>query len=106
MRFKGCLYYKKTNSGNIVGEWINNEEILVSATYSNFINNLQNDPSQFPGNYTAIWNEGTDTICGTLIITETANPNVLELSYPENNLRGVGFIADNILIAYFEKINI
>jgi hypothetical protein len=95
----GSFYFKKTNSGNLIGEFTNNK-LKKILTESATINHEEID--KFEGEYTSSWHQNNTSILVNLTIKLDGLKYVLEWGKDNNTLfKGEGFNVNNILIGHY-----
>ncbi len=97
--FVGSFYFKQTNTGNLIGEFINNESFDIHVESAKLVN----DQQLFVGTYTSTWFDETLHLA-TLIISRVGNKFNLDWTDSKSiNYEGQGFIADDMLIGYYRR---
>jgi hypothetical protein len=100
----GQFYLKKTDNGNIIGEFSNN---LSDGVYS-MSGDLLNGESGFTGAYRVTWREKNEAIFSYLEISYLYENNKLfKLIWKDNKKKdifeGEGMLSDNLLIGNYRS---
>ncbi len=104
----GSFFFKKTQNGNLIGEFSNNQSDIISTESAD-----RTDPSDFSdfvGVYNATWQQNGETFFRTLSISLKQNNlhRIYELRWVDSNRHptfyGEGFLVENILIGHY-RIN-
>lgn len=98
--FNGVFYFEKTNNFNLIGEFSNNESIII-MTESAIGNNVSND---FEGEYTSTW---FDFIGNEANLVITKNGRKYKLTWFKNGetlFIGEGFVTEHKLIGFYKKV--
>lgn len=103
----GRFYFKKTQTGNLVGEFSHNGSV-TNFTESADINDYNKD---FIGIYYTTWQENSEPHSANLKIEFKPNTGdrIYKLSWTENDTElffGEGFLCDNILIGDYRNFKI
>ncbi len=99
----GSFYFKKTTSGNLIGEFTNNNhETIFSESCDLKI--LQKDLASFEGTYLSTWQEESESILMELEIMRNSNQMKYYLIWTLANepiFKGEGFLVDDLLIGHY-----
>ena len=98
--FMGCFYFKKTSSGSLLGEFINNDDTKINIEAATQISNSFN----FIGTYNCIWNDGTLKNADLTVTLKSSGRYKLEWVGKPINYYGEGIIIDDILMGYYSAI--
>lgn len=95
--FVGSFYFKQTTTGNLLGEFINNDSTIINVESAV----LTSIKGAFIGTYDSIWNDGT-LHSAKLEITKVHNKFIVEWTDVSSyNYEGQAMIVDNILTGYY-----
>ncbi len=104
MNLVGHFYFKKTSSGNLIGEFSNNTLTTVQTESSDEIKSLKNEINKsFIGNYKSTWfeNKASNLLELVISIKPNSNENIFILKWQNKKgidiFSGEGFIVDNML---------
>lgn len=106
----GRFFFKKTNNGNIIGEFSNNRINFISSESADIQNH--NDPSNFIGIYNTTWQEQENPSFAKLTISfkQNTSDRIYKLEWTEQNgeliFIGEGFVFENSLIGDYRNFNI
>ena len=107
----GCFYFKKTDSGNLLGEFINdynnNDKIYTESADADLKKNK--NKSDFEGDYTSTWQEDDSPMIMDLKIRKKKGSDKYELTWTDKTqtvFTGDGFISDNKMVGYYKTLNI
>jgi hypothetical protein len=114
----GRFYFKKTSSGNLIGEFSNNacnrnytESAVLKSQIPDDAGPEKADEGEFAGDYSSTWfDEKSGSVLAELNISKRPNcKNIFSLKWSGKNISfwGEGMISDGILIGDyrdFEKI--
>lgn len=103
----GRFYFKKTNNGNLIGEYSNygmNENLTESAD----LIKPENSRDHFEGEYVTTWREDDLAILADLIIEQKpeSRGQIFDLQWLSENkvlYTGQGFLCDDILIGDYQS---
>lgn len=108
MSVKGWFYLKKTTTGNLIGEFSNNDLNIVLTECANLINSEANS---FIGEYNSVWSESNTSDRYRLkIYLKSNSSSIYKLEWRnENNnntlvYQGEGFLVDGFLIGRYESV--
>ena len=97
--FVGSFYFKQTITGNLIGEFINNDSFDVHVESAKRVN----DQQLFEGTYDSTWFDETLHLA-TLTISRVGNKFNLEWNDSKSiHYEGQGFIVDSMLIGYYRR---
>lgn len=103
--FIGRFYFKRTKTGNLIGEYSNSEMTEVRTESSNAISESQS----FVGKYQSIWSDGTDSTSAILSINYKPHTNnrIYSLEWTNSSgkilYKGEGMLVDDILIGDYRN---
>jgi hypothetical protein len=100
----GCFYFKKTSSGNLIGEFTKQSLGYVSSESVDFISGNE---SSFIGTYQSTWGERGNAECGELTIKQVENTRKFSLIWVQPNgdtFEGEGFLVDGMLIGAYRNV--
>jgi len=104
----GRFYFKRTQNGNLIGEFSNNFSSSNSTESADAITRT----TDFIGNYETTWGERASAVFGNLSITYKPGSGdsiyILEWTDEENNKMfiGEGFVVDNMLIGDYRDFEL
>lgn len=110
MAVKGWFYLKKTATGNLIGEFSNNNLDHVVTECANLINRESNS---YIGEYNSVWSESNVSDRYRLkIYLKSNSSSIYKLEWLNDNssnktklvYEGEGFIADGFLIGRYESV--
>jgi hypothetical protein len=112
----GRFYFKKTQNGNLVGEYSNNGMMAVDSECSNIDDTKIDDsdielPDLFNGNYISVWHDGKETKEARLNIKpKHGTTGIYSLKWTALNntivFWGEGMIVDGILIGDYRNFDL
>lgn len=101
----GSFYFKRTQSGNLLGEFTNNTIDFNTSESADTINYSEN----FIGQYRSSWIEESVTFQAILTISHKVNSrNKFLLKWEGDNFAfwGEGFIVDDILLGHYSDMHL
>jgi hypothetical protein len=101
MKIKGRFYFKKTQSGNLLGEFSNNDTLTNFTESADLVSNEKIE--SFEGTYNSSWQEnGTPHFAKLKILKKSNSIYSLEWTKkkPPHNF-GEGFLVDGMLIGNY-----
>ena len=106
-KLKGAFIFNQTNSGNLLGEFINNEKSVV-ITESADIDSESLNSRPFIGSYLSTWRED-ELYIYKLVIKSDSNSPLFHLTWSINSdqkeiFQGKGFLSNNALVGYYWSI--
>ena len=89
----GRFYFKRSVSGNLIGEYSNNDMQVVTTESADVLEPTKN----FVGNYDTSWREGGSVMSATLSITERVAGKIFSLVWTKETdmYWGEGMLLDN-----------
>ena len=106
----GRFWFKKTQNGNLIGEFSNSSSDEISSESAD--NQLINSSKDFQGKYKSTWQEKGEHLISDLIIMLKQNTitNIYSLEWRDLDgdiiYIGEGIIVDNILIGDYRDFKI
>lgn len=102
----GSFYFKKTNNGNLVGEFANNSSEAITTESANELALTKT----FIGNYDSTWHDNSTHFAKLYIhLREKDNDRIFALDWEENGVqtyKGEGFLLDKeTLIGFYTRID-
>lgn len=100
----GTFYFKQTKSGNLIGEFTNNNMLGISTESADIYTSIKD---KFVGDYKTTWFEVEKSQYLTLKIRikESTNNTVIELTWENKSglekFHGLGFIVGKKLVGYY-----
>lgn len=104
-RVIGSFHFRLTNSGNLIGEYINNHSNIILTESANRVNPTDNKPV-FEGNYVTSWLEGNRPQSNRISINRIQDTNMFSIIWAtirgEITFQGKGtFMDENIIYGYY-----
>ncbi len=95
--FVGSFYFKKTISGNLIGEFLNNDSPIINVEGATVVKSK----GGFEGTYNSIWYDSS-IHNATLTISKSKNKYLIKwIDKSSLNYEGQAMIVDNILTGYY-----
>lgn len=99
----GTFYFKQTNSGNLIGEFTNNNMSGISTESADITSNYK---MKFEGTYETTWFEENmgQKLTLEIKVKETKSRLIYKLFWKKNEIIkfcGIGFIVGKKLIGYY-----
>ena len=99
--FVGSFYFKRTTSGNLLGEFSNNGDANLHVESARLVGST----TDFIGNYISSWDDGTIS-SANLKISPFGNKYQVVWSHKTGSTidyEGEAFVAGEMLIGYYRK---
>lgn len=99
-KVNGCFYFKRTQQGNLLGEFSNN---TIQRTYTESADLISNNDSKdYVGEYISTWQEGNKAIVSLLEISKVGTIYSLVWKLDSSpHFFGKGFLLDDVLIGNY-----
>ena len=107
MKVKGKIAYRRTSSGNLIGEFAQDGTAKVYGSAANRINLGNSDtdklaPDRFAGTYRETWIEEGKTQATTSDLTITYLPNGQAYELVWDKFKGKGYLVGDLLVGNYE----
>ena len=107
MKVKGKIAYRKTSSGNLIGEFAQDGTAKVYGSAANRIDSDSSNPNnlapdRFAGTYRETWIEEGETQATTSDLTITYLPNGQAYELVGDKFKGKGYLVGDLLVGNYE----
>ena len=105
-KIAGRFFFKKTDNGNLIGEFSNNDpSSKISTESADLQPEIHN--SGFIGTFHSTWQEAGKPFFAVLTISQKTNSKLFTLEWNRNNepiFKGEGMLVDGVLIGDYHQV--